>query len=76
MALLWPLWFAVCLAEGQTLVAPAELMLLRLFLRLLHRHGVAAALRHGLCSQRGASSRSVNWNGAGPSPGQASLQRG
>ena len=73
MALLWPLWFAVCLAEGQTLVAPAELMLLRLFLRLLHRHGVAAAHRHGLGSQRGATSRHVNWIGAGRSREQASL---
>ena len=76
MALLWPLWFAVCLAEGQTLVAPAELMLLRLFLRLLHRQGVAAALRHGLCSQRGALSRSMNWIGAGRSREQASLKHG
>ena len=76
MALLWPLWFAVCLAEGQTLVGPAELMLLRLFLRLLHRHGVAAAHRHGLGSQRGATSRNMNWIGAGRFPEQASLQHG
>ena len=73
MALLWPLWFAVCLAEGQTLVAPAELMQLRLFLRPLHRHGVAAAHRHGLGSQRGAMSRNMNWIGAGRSREQASF---
>ena len=76
MALLWPLWFAVCLAEGQASVGPAELMLLRLFLRLLHRHGVAAAYRHGLGSQRGAASRHVNWIGAALLPGLASLPYG
>ena len=51
-------------------------MLLLLFLRLLHLHWGADALRHGLCSQRGALSRSVNWIGAGRFPEQASLQHG
>ena len=76
MALLWPLWFAVCLAEGQTLVAPAAWMLPPLLLRLLHRFGVAAAHRHGLCSQRGALSRYMNWIGAGRSRDEASFQHG
>ena len=76
MALQWPLLLAVLSAEGQSSVGPAELMLLLLFLRLLHLHWGADALRHGLCSQHGALSRNMNWIGAGLFPGLASLQHG